>query len=374
MQEEYTWNLIAKKLSGEASPEELLALENLLKGKPELHYSMQAVMDVWQPEQSFDQKQAHDAFDRHVERMKHLNIDFQPKCPERIKDHNKFYKKNKKLFLWPVLSVFVVACSLFFGLKFFRTDSSVPADPLRPAEKIISEVSTKNGSKTNLILPDGTRVWLNAGSSLTYDAAYGKNIREVALSGEAFFDVVKNKDKPFIIHASKINIKVLGTEFNVRSYASDKTTEASLIRGSIEVTFKDKPDKKIILKPNEKIVVDNNRSLENIKPVNQNKSEKGMNAEGVAIRNLTYEHKTGIIIETSWVENKLIFQDESFEDIARQLERWYGVSIKFQNEQLKGNHLTGSFKNETVRKALDALQFTAPFNYEMDGNNNVTIF
>ena len=92
------------------------------------------------------------------------------------------------------------------------------------------------------------------------------------------------------------------------------------------------------------------------------------------VEKLTYEHKTGVIIETSWVDDRLVFQDESFEDLARQLERWYGVSIKFENQQLKENHLTGSFKNETIRQALDALKFTAPFYYEIDNNNIVTIY
>ncbi|HXB42870.1 MAG TPA: FecR family protein, partial [Puia sp.] len=219
------------------------------------------------------------------------------------------------------------------------------------------------------------KVWLNAGSSLTYDSAYGRSIREVALSGEAFFDVVKNKERPFVIHTSKINIKVLGTEFNVRSYPTDKTTEASLIRGSIEVTFKDKPDKKIILKPNEKIVVENfGRVGKIIETSHQDHAGMVSEVPGTAVKNLTYQYKTGAIIETSWVENKLIFQDESFEDIARQLERWYGVSISFENSQLKANHLTGNFKNETIRQALDALKFTASFNYEIDNSNNITIF
>jgi transmembrane sensor len=224
-------------------------------------------------------------------------------------------------------------------------------------------------------LPDGTKVWLNAGSSLTYDPLYGKNIREVTLSGEAFFDVVKNKEKPFIIHASKINVRVLGTEFNVRAYPTDRTTEASLIRGSIEVTFKDKPSKKIILKPNEKIVVDNDRYLKEMLASSRPDSREKMHGiPGVDIKKLTYENKTGIIIETSWVENKLIFQDESFDDLARQLERWYGVSINFSNKELKENRLTGSFKNETVRQALDALKFTASFDYGIDNNNHITIY
>ncbi len=272
-----------------------------------------------------------------------------------------------------LLAVLVIGA---FFIAFRITGFSRPElqNSVREPEKSVSRIITKNGSKTNLLLPDGTKVWLNAGSSIIYDSSYGKTVREVALTGEGYFDVVKNKDKPFIIHASKINIKVLGTQFNVRSYPTDNTTEASLIRGSIEVTFKDKPNKKVILKPNEKIVVDNNRNTNDIySAIQQNNTRKIREIPGVDIKKLTYEYKTGTIIETSWVENKLIFQDEPFDEIARQLERWYGVSIIFKTNHLKEERLTGSFKNETVLQALEALKFTASFNYSID-NNNVTIY
>jgi transmembrane sensor len=373
MAQEYIWNLIAKKLSGEASEAELRELEKLLRENPDLHYPVQTIMDLWLTDLQFDQQEAHEAFKRHVARMKDLKIDFKPQPEEGSLDMTA--RKNNKNFLWPALVIAVFTGALFLGVRLTGSNTPASRNLAKESERAVSRISTKNGTKTNLILPDGTKVWLNAGSSLTYDSFYGKNLREVALSGEAFFDVVKNKEKPFIIHTSAINIKVLGTEFNVRSYPTDKTTEASLIRGSIEVTFKDKPSKKIILKPNEKIVVDNVRIQgEILESDHQYSRGKTVNVPGVDIKNLTHEYKTGAIIETSWVENKLIFQDESFEDIARQLERWYGVSIIFNNQSLKENHLTGSFKNETIRQALDALKFTASFNYEIDKNNNVTIF
>jgi ferric-dicitrate binding protein FerR (iron transport regulator) len=379
MQEERIWNLIAKKISNEHTPEELRELEEALRENPELHYSMHAILHLWHTEEYFDRKDAQEAFLRHINKMRQLNLDY-PKRQILSNDDRELTKpisdnRNKKAAVIIASASFIIL-AILVALNFLKPVAR-QANIVSPKQssKAISEVSTKNGSKTNLILPDGTKVWMNAGSNLSYDSAYGKNIREVSLSGEAFFDVVKNKEKPFVIHASKINIKVLGTEFNVKSYPSDKTIEASLIRGSIEVTFRDKPNKKIILKPNEKIIVENNVRTESkiIRPSLQKEGNALDAAADIAITNLTYEHKTGAIIETSWVENNLIFQDQSFEEIAKLLERWYGVSIKFENNQLKENHLTGSFKNETIRQALDALKFTASFNYEIN-NNNITIY
>lgn len=372
--------MIAKKLTGECQPEELRELENYLRKNPDLHYSMQTIMDLWRAEQNhLDQEESHDAFNKHIEKMNALGIDFSLEENPNLEDSELPNNKKRKLLIWGTPVLLALIGIAFFSTNLFRSTMPSELSGLNTTKKphqAVSEVATKNGSKTNMILPDGTKVWLNAGSNLTYDSSYGKSIREVALSGEGFFDVVKNKEKPFIIHASNVNIKVLGTEFDVKSYPSDKTTEASLIRGSIEVTFKDKPNKKVILKPNEKIVVDNDKKIESIvRDFHQDKTAKvNAIADGFAVKNLTYEAKTGTVIETSWVDNKLIFQDESFEDIAKQLERWYGVSIRFQNSELKENHLTGSFRNETVKQALDALKFTAAFNYSIDNNNDIIIY
>jgi transmembrane sensor len=374
MEVDQIWNLIAKKLSGEGSEEDIRELEKLLRENPDLHYPLQAITDLWNTDLQVNQNDAHDALMRHIDRMKEQNIDY----ADRQNEEEILYPEpvvRKRKYFWSLLTGSLVVGAVLIVVKFMGSTEPASKIPAKDGKWVNSQISTKYNSKTSLVLSDGTKVWLNAGSSLSYDSNFNINLREVSLTGEAFFDVTKNKLKPFIIHTSKIDIKVVGTEFNVRSYATDKTTEASLIRGSIEVSFKDNPENKILLRPNEKIVVDNNGKFENVSKnsllaVNRKISQ----VPGVAIKNLTYEAKTGTIIETSWVENKLIFQDESFDEIAHQLERWYGVSIVFKNEQLKENHLTGNFTNETVRQALDALKLTAMFRYDIDKNNLITIY
>ncbi len=371
MEQIHIWNLIAKKLSGEAEDHELLELEQVLRANPELHYSMQTIIDLWRPEQHFDQEEAHRAFERHVARMHQLNIPIfaEPDVQESViypgSEEPGRSRRSRKRFLFSALSLAMVAGIILVGFRYFRAEPV--RQPALAAEKAISEVSTQNGSKTSLVLPDGTLVWLNSGSKLSYDKNFGNTLREVVLNGEAFFDVVHNAEKPFIIHTNKINIKVLGTKFNVRSYLSDKTTEASLIRGSIEVSFKDRPSEKIILKPNEKIVVANDDLT--LKPVSPRKLQKHVSEPIVAVKNLTYESRSGAIIETSWVENRLIFQDESFEDLARRMERWYAVTISFSNPDMKELYFTGNFRNESISQALEALKLTANFNYTIVGNS-----
>ena len=149
----------------------------------------------------------------------------------------------------------------------------------------------------------------------------------------------------------------------------EKTTEATLIRGSIEISLKDRPSERFILKPNQKLVVGGTDSLlHSAAPKKNNEKEEPL----VAIRKPTYEQNTGTVIETSWVNNTLIFKEEAFSDLARQLERWYGITISFSDPDLQRLVFTGSFKGETIQQALEALKLTATFNYDIRGNE-VTI-
>jgi ferric-dicitrate binding protein FerR (iron transport regulator) len=235
-----------------------------------------------------------------------------------------------------------------------------------PAALAGNEIYTGSGSRTHLTLPDGTIVWLNAGSRINYEKNFGATERTVSLTGEAFFDVAPNAAKPFVIHTARIDIKVLGTSFNVKSYPSDKTTETTLIRGSIEVSIHNRPSDKIVLKPNEKLVVNNEDSTEREKDVRR--PNHAANNSLVVISKPTYEQHSGAIIETSWVDNKLIFQDEDFATLARSMERWYGVTIHFETSEKENLRFTGIFEKETVLQAMDALKLTASFTYNVEGN------
>jgi ferric-dicitrate binding protein FerR (iron transport regulator) len=255
---------------------------------------------------------------------------------------------------------------------FFIYRSSNPTRTVKPtAAKDLSEVATRIGSRTSLVLPDGTHVWLNAGSRITYEKNYGIDSREVNLTGEALFDVAHNASMPFVIHAARVDIKVLGTRFNLKSYPTDKTTETTLLKGSIEVSIKARPNEKIILKPNEKLVIANDDSAlhRNVSYATRARISEPL----VAIRKPTYESATGANIETAWVDDRLAFQDEEFAALAKEMERWYGVQIAFTQPTQETWRFTGSFQKETVQQALEALKLTAPFTYTIH-ENQITIY
>ncbi len=226
-------------------------------------------------------------------------------------------------------------------------------------------------------------VWLNAGSKLTYTKDFGKKNREVVLTGEAFFDVTKNPEKPFLIQTNSINIKVLGTAFNVKAYPEDKQTETSLIRGNIEVTIKNRPNDKIFLSPSEKLVVENIVAIENNKKIKvQNSASRPTIKENfsiaplvpkLSINKLKYSPVDSTVAETQWINNRLVFRDESFTELAIRLERWYDVTIEINDAALEEARLNGIFQSETIVQALEALKISVPFSYDQKGNK-ITIY
>ncbi|MCX6317829.1 MAG: FecR family protein [Bacteroidetes bacterium] len=369
MSQEKFWILFSKKLSGEASAEDLEELQLLVQQHPEWQYSIQNLEDLWKHNPPVtDQMQEEDAYLLHLHRMNELNIPFGDNpANDRLIDME---TPSRRKWYWAAAAVLAISAGL---LLFNRISRGSGTDKDAVAGNI-NEVSTRPGSKSMVKLPDGSTVWLNAGSKISYTKDFGKDIREVYLTGEGFFDVTKNKEKPFIIHTSSINIKVLGTSFNVRAYPEDKQTETSLIHGSIEVTIKNRPNDKIILSPSEKLIVENNQALqtENVKP----STVKAVPATAavapmVSINKLKYNVADSTVAETQWINNKLVFRDESFADLAVRMERWYDVNIEINDPVLRQARLNGIFEKETIQQALEALRLSLPlsFKYDQNGNN-----
>lgn len=274
---------------------------------------------------------------------------------------------------WRLKSVALIAGAiLILGILFWNKGNKETAKQ--------NIVNTKYGSKSKIQLPDGTLVWLNSGSRLTYDDEYGKTNRIVKLVGEAFFDVKHDPDKPFLIHTKELNLKVLGTAFNIKAYPRDKISEASLIRGSLEVSFPSRPTEKIVLKPNEKIALVNPNMIEQ-STLKQNLNKKNINQENevepmpiISLSQVSYIPSENEVQEISWVKNKLIFRNKAFGELAKEMERWYDVEIYFKDKTILNKKFTGTFKNETFIEALDVLKQTYYFNYAYDRNKNkVTI-
>ena len=239
--------------------------------------------------------------------------------------------------------------------------------------KTEARYASKPGEKKIFQLPDGTQVTMNAGSEITLNKTYGQDTREVFLRGEAFFDVHQNKNSPFIVHTSDIDVRALGTAFNVRSYVGDKIAETALIRGLVEITLKNENNKKILLHPNEKISWKQDGETEEEKPASPTLPIKQLHAPEQIVIGPVKKMEDGTAQELAWANNSLVFDDEGFDEIGPRLERWYGVKIVFGSEDVKRYHFTATFKKEKIERILDILKTTKEFNYEFDGDRTILI-
>jgi len=224
--------------------------------------------------------------------------------------------------------------------------------------------ATQPAQKKSFILPDGSNVILNADSKLSIDADFGQKDRKLHLDGEAFFYVVHNASKPFIVQTSRMDIKVLGTAFNVKAYKADGLFETSLIRGSVELSLT-KEHRTVTLHPKEKYVL-REMKPEIVKAVESAAGGKMHVESGVLPVKISRIDTS--IVEVSWTDNKIAFMDEPFEEVLKKLERWYGVRIIVEDASLMNNLYTGSFRNESIDDVLSALQFSKSFTYKKQDN------
>ncbi|HEU5168814.1 MAG TPA: FecR family protein [Chitinophagaceae bacterium] len=369
------WSLLSKKLSKEATPEELRELQSILLNNPELHPQADMLTEMWQQRVINSNVGSDAAYMRHI--MKHKDEFFLEENPIEINADDVVSETNSGFFnsLFSKRRLIIVTLLAFIMLITTLYLFTQKNDTKLPAEQVISSVVTKNGNRTKIVLPDGSQVWLNAGSNLDYNnSVFNKDLREVTLNGEAYFDVTKNADKPFIIHTKKMDVKVIGTVFNVRSYNDEKTAEASLIRGSIEVTLKDRKDQKIVLKPNEKISIPTQEAETALSRPGKTPTVKNTRSiPQIIVKELKPNPVYNLIPEIAWTQNKLFFENESLENIAPMMEKWFGKKVMIANEALKNIHYTGNFENETLEEVLSYLKLSKSFNFRL-GNDNVVIY
>jgi ferric-dicitrate binding protein FerR (iron transport regulator) len=202
------------------------------------------------------------------------------------------------------------------------------------------------GQKAGVQLPDGTQIWLNSASSLTYDTEYNQKDRIVYLQGEAYFEVSSDKEKPFIVKTDDVSVEALGTSFNVKAYPDDDYVTATLIEGSVKVSS---PFQSDLLKPNEKLAFSKNKQ--------QFTKTVLLDAE----RNI------------SWKNNYLAFEQENLEDIAKVLERMYNVQIQFTSEKLKHIRFSGTITNNNLESVLQLIMLVSPIRYSIEKDSVIII-
>lgn len=344
------WFLMARTLADEARDEEREELLSFLQKDEELADRFSILSKLWtaKEDQPSGDKRTLPESQNLRKILKRAEEEREAGGPHQEKDTEpkpRFLNRNRFLLL-------CAASIALFAILFY----SFPRSNGRPQSASLEIVTVKDGSRTKLLLPDGTSVWLNGDSKLFYSKTFGKRQREVRLEGEAFFDVVKDPTRPFIVHVGRMNIRVLGTAFNVKFYDTDKNFETTLLRGKIEVTENRSNGKAaIFLKPNQKLVVPLKTMM--VSPKIQ---------EEYQIENIDKKLKEDERLETAWMYNRIEFRGDNFEELGKKLERWYNIRIVFADENVKSLKFNGSFEKETIEEALNALQKVASFKYQLN--------
>ncbi|WP_341834539.1 FecR domain-containing protein [Chitinophaga pollutisoli] len=219
--------------------------------------------------------------------------------------------------------------------------------------------SAPAGENTFVELPDGSRVWLNARSSLRYPGNMGSGSRTVHLSGEGYFEVAPDQQHPFEIHTEELAVQVLGTSFNLKAYAEDAELETTLVDGKVAVSLRSDPSRRQLLAPGQKLLL-------------TRKTTAGATGSDwgdfyAQLQNNT-KTKDTIATESLWRKGRLQFRDQSFSELAKTMERWYNKRIVIEDASLNDNRFSGEFRKEDITQALKALQIIATFTYDMRGD------
>ncbi len=200
----------------------------------------------------------------------------------------------------------------------------------------VQEITSPSGVRSQVILPDGSNVWLNAESTIKFKVPFDQKSRDVSISGEAFFNVQKNPNVPFIVRTGNINIKVLGTKFNYRAFKDEKDIEIVLAEGKVSLnTDGEKRENEIIMKSGDRAVFD--KASNHTKVTNEN-IEKYI----------------------AWHDGKLVFDETPMPEVAAQISRWFGVDIVIADSKINNYRITTTFENESLHQILELLRLSSP--------------
>jgi ferric-dicitrate binding protein FerR (iron transport regulator) len=272
-------------------------------------------------------------------------------------------KATRHWWKWAVAALLVLSSGFYFLKGSNRKDAT---------DDGLKFFFTANGERKNFQLPDGSLITLNAGSKLKICKDYGRDCRDIYLEGEAFFDVKHDKALAFVVHTPELDVKALGTAFNVKAYPGDGLAEASLIRGLVEVTLKEENNRKLLLQPEQKISWKKKATIAALEGSSNNKPERNYLDSSKLVHKVSKTDE-GEVKEISWTENKLIFEDEPLEEVAKHLERWYGVEVIFEDNEIRSYRFTATFEKEELKTVLAVLKESKRFNYVIETGKVINV-
>ena len=329
---EHINNLILSFLNRTISSTDLKVLKEWIDENEDNKAYFSEIQKIWLISSIYEKKNFDKLKDRAFQQ-------FKDRIAQKNQEQDIYISRPNWNRIFYIAACIIIAFFAGIGVMYFTGNQ-------RLSDQTLSySVESPRGSKLKLSLPDGTSVWLNADSKLRFPVSFTAERREVYLEGEAYFEVVKNAEAPFVVKTDLGDIKVLGTQFNLKSYSNDNRIEVALLDGSVAFCYPSTTDQemKCILSPGEQVYY--NRTTHNL------------------------EKKNFILSDySSWKDGKYYFKNETLENIAKQLERNFDVNIIIKNDSLKQIPYHMAFvNNETLDDILSAMNLDGYLTIKRDG-------
>lgn len=315
-------DLLEKYLSGETSFEEKKQLDAFLGEHPDAEFDRycQRLWDSPAEVDGLSHSRKQKMRDNLLNRIS-VGEDWQRRSQRR----------GKSAWTWAYSFAAILTVLIVSGLLIFMDTRPV----------LEYEVLAERGQKSTVILPDGSKVWLNSASKICYSSDFNKKNRDIILEGEAYFEVAKNKKIPFVVKASGLEVTAVGTQFNVRNYLEESTVSATLVEGRVLACSK---EQSAYLDYGQEAVL-----------------ERSSGVMSTAMAS-DLQHLV------PWRSSEILLSDESLEQLAKGLSRMYNVDVLFKSEDIKAYTYTGLIRNNSLNNVLELVSNTSPVDYVLEGN------
>jgi transmembrane sensor len=364
----YIDDLIIRYLSGDISPEENIVLSDWVHKSSDNQSYFRSFKDIWLITAQSDST---------VNQAHFISRSIQPEF-ESLPQISNSNKRGTPAFIKILKIAAVVVAAVLIGTLGYR-QLIMNRLSLHHSDVVVEALL---GSRAVTTLPDGTRVWLNGGSKLIYNSDYNEKVREVSLTGEAFFNVMTNPAKPFIVKAGKLAIKALGTSFNVKAYPDDKSIITTLVKGKVTIEGKDSNDQSFVIQmnPKETITVNKSAQISGTRPCTSGLQNAENQAKNLTPEKLVAKEEVTIVkqvqvnteLYTSWKDERWVIEKQNLETLAQELERRFNIKISISSANIKKFHFTGTIQNETIEQIMVIMRHTIPLKYKI-GHGTITI-
>ena len=277
----------------------------------------------------------------------------------RTKPH--LVKKSYSLkWFYRIAAAVIIAFASGMSTMYLIKDRPIADEQVLSSNTHYTEYMVPYGSKSRLMLPDSSVIWMNAGSKLGYHQEFNRSQREIFFEGEGYFHVSKNPDKPFYVRTPSVSLKVLGTSFNLKAYPEETDIETTVESGSVQIIgqIDGKHIQDLVLTANQKAVVPRNIS----DPPAENTPREE------SVRPIVVKNIPDTRLYTSWKDNRWRIEKETLGTLSVKLERKYNVRISFTDDLLKRYSFTGILEEETLEQVLEVIKLSAPINYHVKQN------